>query len=124
MARKTEQKAAIRRAIEEAQRPLGAQEVLTAAQSFTPGLGIATVYRNLKTLVEEGWLAPVELPGEPCRYEIADLDHHHHFQCGYCGRVFDIPGCSKAIERSVPEGFAVERHEVLLYGRCADCATG
>ena len=38
---------------------LSPQEVLPAAQSYAPGLGIATVYRNVKALLEEGWLESV-----------------------------------------------------------------
>ena len=57
MERNTRQRSAIRDAIALADRPLLPQEVLEAAQHEVPGLGIATVYRNLKVLVEEGDLA-------------------------------------------------------------------
>jgi Fur family transcriptional regulator, ferric uptake regulator len=120
--RRTEQKEAIRRTLEAAARPLSAPEILDAAQTLVPGLGIATVYRNLKQLVDEQWLRPVDLPGEPSRYERAGHDHHHHFQCDACGRVFDVPGCARGIENNAPDGFVVVRHEVLLYGTCAECA--
>ena len=53
MERNTRQRTAIRDAIALANRPLLAQEVLDAAQNQVPGLGIATVYRNIKSLVEE-----------------------------------------------------------------------
>ncbi len=119
--RNTEQRFAIRRAVERAAGPLSAPEVLDAAQVEVPAIGIATVYRNLRALAEEGWLRQVDLPGEASRYEVADKHHHHHFHCDQCGRVFDIEGCSAAIERSVPDSFEVDRHELLLYGRCEDC---
>ena len=122
MRRQTEQRRAIRQALKAAGRPLSAQEVLEAAQGSVSGLGIATVYRNLKALVDEGWLRPVDLPGEPSRYELAAQDHHHHFHCGACDRVFDVDGCLKGLERNLPDGFEAERHEVVIYGRCADCA--
>jgi Fur family ferric uptake transcriptional regulator len=61
MERKTRQRGAIRDAIAQADRPLLPQEVLEAAQHAVPSLGIATVYRNLKVLVEEGVLAPTEI---------------------------------------------------------------
>ena len=91
------------------------------AQQNISGLGIATVYRNLKMLNEDGWLQAVELPGEPTRYELAHLDHHHHFQCDTCGRVYDIPGCLDEIGNFIPDEFQVKRHEVLMYGDCANC---
>ena len=54
MERNTRQRSAIRDSIARADRPLLPQEVLEAARQDVPGLGIATVYRNLKALVEEG----------------------------------------------------------------------
>lgn len=121
MSRKTEQRAAIRRVFEETPRPLNAQEVQELAACYSENLGIATVYRNLKGLVDDGWLATVDLPNEPSRYELASLEHHHHFQCSTCSRVFDIPGCAHAVRTLAPDGFEVTHHEILLYGVCPDC---
>lgn len=122
MERKTAQGDAIRAVIEYAARPLTAQEVLDLARVQVPRVGIATVYRNLKSLVEDGWLKLVDLPGDPSsRYERAHHGHHHHFQCNTCNRVFDIHGCPRGLEQITPNGFTVQRHELLLYGLCADC---
>ena len=79
MERNTRQRSAIREAIAQADRPLLPQEVLDAAQQAVPGMGLATVYRNLKGLVEEGALQAVNLPGENPRFEVAGHQHHHHF---------------------------------------------
>ena len=49
MERDTAQRRAIRRALDDAGRPLGALEVLKLSKRFAPKLGIATVYRTLKT---------------------------------------------------------------------------
>jgi len=120
--RNTRQKAAIRDVFAEMDRPLGPQEVLELAGSRIDGLGIATVYRNVKALVEEGWLTPVELPGEPARYEIAGKAHHHHFHCTECKRVFDLPGCPVQVKPKLPTGFVATTHELILYGMCDSCA--
>ncbi|OIO08659.1 MAG: transcriptional repressor [Elusimicrobia bacterium CG1_02_63_36] len=120
--RDTPQRRAIRKTIEAGARPLTPNEILDSAKSRHRGLGIATVYRNLKSLVEEGWISEVALPNEAPRYERAGKHHHHHFQCSACRRVFELEGCADAISRiSAPDGFSVERHELTLFGRCADC---
>ena len=108
MERNTRQRQAIRRIFEENDRPLSPQEVLPAAQSYAPGLGIATVYRNVKALLEDGWLESVSLPGEPPRYEIAGKRHHHHFRCRCCDRVFEINGCYTNLLQLTPRGFRLE----------------
>jgi len=84
---------------------------------------MATVYRNLKSLVDDGALKIVTLPGEGARYETTSVaeHHHHHFQCTNCQRVFDVHACTGDIDSMAPKGFSVERHELTLYGRCADC---
>ncbi len=122
--RHTQQRQAIRSAFESAGRPLGPREVLEIARTGVPGLGIATVYRTLKKLVSGGVLRAVELPGQPSRYELAGLDHHHHFHCLRCDRVFDVEGCPGEVQTYTPAGFHTEAHEVVLYGRCAACVSG
>lgn len=122
MERSTRQRRAIREAFLEAGRPLSPQEVLELARKKVPSLGLATVYRTLKGLVEEGFLTPVALPGEPSRYEPAGKGHHHHFLCRLCGRVYELLGCDLALEGHLPPGFLAEGHEVMVYGRCPECA--
>ena len=122
MERNTRQRSAICEAIAQADRPLLPQEVLDAARKEVPGLGIATVYRNLKVLVEEGELQAVNLPGENARFELLGHQHHHHFQCRRCQRVFDVHACPGDLSQMAPQGFTVEDHDLTLYGRCKDCA--
>lgn len=119
--RSTRQRSAIRTAVDAAGRPLLAQEVLELAQQEVPGLGLATVYRNLKSLTEAEELRVVQLPGENPRYERVGHSHHHHFQCRACGKVFDVHACPGDLSKLAPPGFSVEDHEITLYGQCADC---
>ncbi len=122
MERDTKQRRAIRDVFEGERRPLSPEEVLAAGQGAVPSLGIATVYRNIKSLLSGGWLHPVELPGEPSRYERSGRPHHHHFVCRTCEQAFDVEACPADVERLAPEGFLVEAHDLVLYGRCPGCA--
>ena len=87
------------------------------------GIGIATVYRSLRRGVDEGELVAVELESGSVRYEPANLDHHHHFLCSDCRRAFDLEGCVRQLENLLPAGFEMEKHEIVLYGRCAECVS-
>lgn len=122
MQRKTLQRQAIRGALRAADRPLSPREILEAARRAAPGLGIATVYRNVKSLVYDGWLHTVELPGAPDRYEVAGKGHHHHFHCRRCDRVYEIEECPGDLHHLAPEGFEPEAHEIILYGTCDSCS--
>ncbi|MBM3464535.1 MAG: transcriptional repressor [Armatimonadetes bacterium] len=121
MERSTNQRRVIRKVLDEAERPLGPQEILEAAQSHLPTLGIATVYRTLKGFLEDGTVAPVELPGESLRYETSGKPHHHHFRCRECNRVFELEGCEVQTRGLAPPGFKVDAHELVLYGACKEC---
>lgn len=119
--RQTRQRSAIHSAFAAADRPLLPAEVLDLTQAEVPSLGIATVYRTIKAMLEEGLLTAVQLPGENDRYELAGKHHHHHFKCRQCGRVFETEGCSASLQALAPVGFEVDGHELTLYGRCTDC---
>jgi Fur family transcriptional regulator, ferric uptake regulator len=119
--RQTRQRSAIRRSFEQTKSPMSLQQVLKAAKTEVRGLGIATVYRNVKGLLEEGWLTALDVPGAGTVYERADKAHHHHFHCERCRHVFDLSGCLPEIDNLAGRGFSVTRHEVVLYGFCNDC---
>lgn len=120
--RKSKRRDALVEVLERAERPLSIGELLEAASKRIDGLGIATVYRAVGALLEDGRIEAVEIPGEPTRYERADKGHHHHFQCEKCDRVFDVAGCLENLRKLAPPKFRVREHAVTLYGLCAACA--
>ena len=84
------------------------------------GLGVATVYRNLKALQEEKLIAQVDLPGQPSRWEVPE-GHHHYFLCRVCDKLFEIRNCPEDLARLLPEGYTLEGHDIFLRGRCDNC---
>jgi len=67
--RKTEQRDAIRKALAGTSRPIGPDEILELAQKDCPNIGIATVYRNIKTMLNETHeIAAVFGLGTPAKY--------------------------------------------------------
>ncbi|MFO1422731.1 MAG: transcriptional repressor [Candidatus Competibacteraceae bacterium] len=117
----TRQRAVILGILRQAGQPLTAQDIRERASRDSAGIGLATVYRALKTFMTRGDVAQVEIPGSPPCYEPTDRGHHHHFICQHCRRVFDLPGCVHDLEKLAPRDFHVERHEIVLYGACASC---
>ena len=119
--RRTRQRQAVRRALETTRTPMRAHDIHVAAAPGAPGIGLATVYRTLKSLIESGDVVTVDLPGDTPRYELAKGHHHHYFRCRSCSQVFEVDGCPGDLAALAPRGFTVDGHEVVLYGRCAAC---
>lgn len=105
---------------------VSAQEIFEGVRPDRGGLGIASVYRVLDTLVEHALVQRVDVGDGVTRFEAAQPDgqHHHHFVCDDCGRVqpFDDPSLERALEHAAARlGYALGTHEVVLRGACGDC---
>jgi Fur family ferric uptake transcriptional regulator len=145
MERQTRQRQAVLDALAGSGRTLSPPDILNLAQVQAPRLNLSTVYRQIKVLEETGEVVRVQLPGLPARFEarcahpadavVRGLDsddhaqhahahHHHHFHCLSCDQVVPIHGCPGPMDELAPAGCLVERHDLVLHGRCARCATG
>jgi len=102
-------------------RPLGIEEIVAAARRSARRLNEATVYRNIKQWLLSGWLREIPHPVHGMLYEEADKEHHHHFHCRECDRLFELQGCAIRESGMAPPGFVAEGHELLLFGMCAAC---
>ena len=120
--RNTSQRIAIEKVFREHERPLGVDEVLTYGRKQVNSLNKATVYRNLKILIDDGCLKRISHPFLGTLYERTGKGHHHHFHCRKCNRAFELPGCALKEDETAPKGFIVEDHEIYLFGVCPSCA--
>ena len=113
---------------------LEAQDCCRSAQEIHDGIrdaggtvGVASVYRALETLAALRLVQRVDVGDGVARFEPAggeDHHHHHHLVCDGCGRV--EPFTDDRLERALAGaagrlGYAMEQHEVVLRGACADC---
>src|SRR5260370_5082092 len=66
-----------------------AHEIYRRVHKKLPRISLATVYRNLHSLVEEGKIRTLLLDGQAARYD-PETSEHDHFFCEGCGRVVDL----------------------------------
>ena len=87
-------------------------------------IGLATVYRTLGLLAEEGAIDAISHhPGELC-YRLCSDAHHHHLVCSDCHRVVELMGCDLAeplAQLAGAHGFVATSHRLELTGVCATC---
>ncbi|MCL4234680.1 MAG: transcriptional repressor [Deltaproteobacteria bacterium] len=121
MPRNTEPRRALREVLDHAPAPLTIEQILLAARAFSPRIGIATVYRNLKLELAAGGVRRVEIPGEPVRFEIVRDESPFRFVCESCRNVFNLGGGDRDVDDLLPEGFLPRRFEVFVYGLCDAC---
>jgi Fur family ferric uptake transcriptional regulator len=119
--RETVQRRAIRDVFRLRDGPIGVEEILRLARRAVRSLNRVTVYRNLNLLVAEGGLLRIRHPALGTVYEKAGKDHHHHFHCRSCDRLFEIPGCALRKAGVAPRGFRAEEHDLFVSGLCAAC---
>ena len=89
-----------------------------------PAISLATVYKNLETLVGCGMALKLTWSDGSSRYD-GRTDPHHHARCDRCGVVMDIPGNPPpeiVADPGVCPGFHVTGYRLELTGLCADCA--
>jgi Fur family ferric uptake transcriptional regulator len=114
--RDTKQRFAIKRAIAEANRPVGPKEILALASKEVPNLGIATVYRNIKTMVEQKELDAVNLPGQADRYQLPGQQSKHLFICEKTDSVFNLDLNLEDLKIELPQDFKLKSFQVVCFG--------
>jgi Fur family ferric uptake transcriptional regulator len=101
-----------------------AQELHERLRARGERLGLATVYRTLRLLADEGVVdALSHHPGELC-YRLCSEGHHHHLVCSSCHQVVELDECELEpwLERvSEAHGFVTTGHRLEVAGLCSDC---
>jgi len=103
-------------------RYITARELINHMKIMYPTLSFETVYRNLKTLSEEGMIEESSFGENETKYRIAcQAEHHHHYICIECGQTSTITHCPMPSLGNEPEGFTILRHRFEVLGVCARC---
>lgn len=118
----TEQRWTIARLILTTGGHLNAQNIVERVKDIEPGIGAATVYRNIKVLCEAGLLEDSHRsPDGHTLYELCDEHHHDHIVCRDCGEIFEFHNDAiEDLQEKVAKdmGFGVEGHRHLIQARC------
>lgn len=72
------------------------EELYDHIKAEHPSVSLATVYKNVNTLKDEGLIAEINTPGEKTRYDIF-CQPHIHVVCSQCGKIQDFP-CDVAFD--------------------------
>ena len=120
----TEQRGAVHRFLSGTDSHPTAEEVFNGVRAKLPAISLATVYKNLETLVACGMAIKLAYSDGSSRYD-GRTDPHHHARCEQCGTVRDVPGNlppEVVAELESCPSFQVTGYRLELTGVCSACA--
>lgn len=88
-----------------------------------PNLSLATVYNNLKLLLEAGFVTEIKRNNDTTVYY--DFMGHNHLNliCEQCGSISDIemerPSFASVLQEQT--GYKITKEVLTVYGLCPDC---
>ncbi len=82
-------------------------------------ISLATVYKNINTMLDAGIIEEIKVPQKKSKFEIAK-HKHSHFVCEKCGEVYDVQK-PKKLDIELPEGFEPREASVMIVGVCKKC---
>ncbi len=88
-----------------------------------PSISLATVYRNLNQLAENGMIKKIEGLDGSVHFD-HNLSKHYHFICTKCNKVYDVPYdvapdlADKVLSQT---GLIIESYDISFKGICPEC---
>lgn len=88
-----------------------------------PNMSLATVYNNLKVLIDEGFVSELKVRNDTTTYY--DFMGHHHLNviCEKCGRIADMDLDLPDVQQEAADqtGYQITKSQMVVYGICPDC---
>jgi Fur family ferric uptake transcriptional regulator len=121
---RTRQRAAVWSALSATPEFCSAQELHQRLRAGGDPVGLATVYRALQTLAEDGDVDVLRTDDGEALYRRCNPGHHHHLICRSCRRTVEVdaqPMEAWAGKVAELHGFTMLDHLVEVFGLCPDC---
>ena len=127
--RVTRQRLAITELLENVDEFRSARQIHQMLHERGQEIGLATVYRTLNAMAEQGHLEVLLQPTGEHTYLRCEprAEHHHHLVCRTCGRTVDVaaPELEQLVEQLASNhDFTDVEHSIDFLGTCRDCARG
>lgn len=100
-----------------------AEYLYAKIQEKDPKISLATLYRNLNQLTQNGMIKKIDGLETSSHYD-HNIHEHYHFICNKCKRIFDIDAevAPELIRRTEEKtNFLIENHDIVFSGICKDC---
>jgi Fur family transcriptional regulator, ferric uptake regulator len=122
--RNTWQKSAVKHALTESKGFVSAQQLHLVLKNHGSTIGLATVYRALNDLIDQGDADSLQSQDGEVLFRACGEGHHHHLICRNCGKTVEIEANrveSWADQVAKEHGFSDPSHTIDIFGLCAPC---
>ena len=123
--RVTKQRLAVSGALDTLEDFVSTQELHRLLQEQGASVSLATTYRILQSMAEDGLVDVLRSDdGEAVYRRCEATGHHHHLVCRRCGKAVDIeaPSVETWASRVAREhGYTAVAHTVEVFGLCPEC---
>ncbi len=101
---------------------LSIENIYEEMKKDIPAISLATVYKNVNMMVENGFLSLLTMPCHRLVYEI-EKPVHSHLHCVKCHTISDIEVLLDSTKKEVEDssGFEITNHILIFDGVCASC---
>ncbi|MDQ3628311.1 MAG: transcriptional repressor [Actinomycetota bacterium] len=122
----TRQRTAVSSWLEEQDKFHSAQNIHAELRDAGEPIGLATVYRTLQAMTDDGEVDVLHGDDGTSVYRRCSAGHHHHLVCRACGRTVEVQ--DRPVERwaakvATEHGFSDVEHQVEVFGVCGRCAS-
>lgn len=123
--RMTKQRLAVAEALAEVDDFATAQQLHRWLQDAERKVSLATVYRLLQSMADDGLVDVLRSGDGEARFRRCETErHHHHLVCRRCSKTVEVlaPAVERWAARVAEEhDFSDPEHTVEIYGLCASC---
>jgi len=97
-------------------------DLYTSVRSKFASISLATLYKNIHTMMDVCLIREVKIPGQKSKYEI-EKEVHAHVMCKTCGNLEDLPfDPSNVLENVLTTSrYSADEISIIISGVCPDC---
>lgn len=97
-------------------------DLYSAIRKKFSSISLATLYKNVHTMLDVSLIREVKIPGQKTKYEI-EKESHAHVMCKTCGELKDVPFNPLVLLQDTTRmsQYVAEEISIVISGVCPTC---
>ncbi len=101
---------------------ISVRDIFNKIKANFPSLSLATVYKNVNSMLDSSFIKELKITGQDSKYELAK-EAHSHMICTKCEKVEDINLETNLLVSTAQKisNYDIDESNVQLFGVCPEC---